>query len=82
MFKTVIDKVYIVLLLFNLKFWILINRYTYFYLFKGDKVAINDLKNAVRNMGIELTDSEFTKALRTLPIAGKPKICFWNPPNK
>lgn len=80
--RSVIDEDYIVLLLFNLKFWTFINMYTHFYLFKGDKVAINDLENVLRNMGIELADTEFTKAVRTLPVSGKPKNCCWNVPNK
>lgn len=57
--------------------------YTFFSLFKGDKVAITDLENVLRNMGIELTDTEMTKAVRTLPLSGKPKnAAGTNVPNK
>ncbi|XP_038482872.1 uncharacterized protein LOC102154635 isoform X3 [Canis lupus familiaris] len=38
--------------------------------FTGEKVDINNLENLLRNMGIELADTEYTKLVKARPLSG------------
>lgn len=37
--------------------------------FTGEKVDINNLENLLRNMGIELADTEYTKLVKARPLS-------------
>lgn len=39
--------------------------------FLGEKIDVSNLRNLLRNMGIEFTDSEYAKLLRMLPVDRK-----------
>ncbi|XP_077710089.1 uncharacterized protein LOC144286878 isoform X4 [Canis aureus] len=39
--------------------------------FTGEKVDINNLENLLRNMGIELADTEYTKLVKARPLSGE-----------
>jgi Ca2+-binding EF-hand superfamily protein len=41
------------------------------YLFKGEKIDLNDLKRELKNMGIVLSDKELRRLLKNLPVDGK-----------
>ncbi|XP_038482884.1 uncharacterized protein LOC102154635 isoform X5 [Canis lupus familiaris] len=42
--------------------------------FTGEKVDINNLENLLRNMGIELADTEYTKLVKARPLSDDDKI--------
>jgi hypothetical protein len=39
--------------------------------FLGEKIDVSNLRNLLRNMGVEFTDPEYTRLLRMLPVDGK-----------
>jgi Ca2+-binding EF-hand superfamily protein len=48
---------------------------------KGDKVDVSDLRNILKNLGLELTEKEQERLLKMLPVDGEPagrlaKLCF------
>lgn len=45
---------------------------------KGDKVDSSDMKNILKNLGIELTEKEQERLLKTLPTDGEPGEDSWN----
>lgn len=60
------------LLLFNLKFGIIINKYNYFFL--KVKISISITWQVVSDTGIELPETEHAKLMKALPVSGKPKL--------
>ncbi|XP_038482838.1 calcium-binding mitochondrial carrier protein SCaMC-1-like isoform X1 [Canis lupus familiaris] len=42
--------------------------------FTGEKVDINNLENLLRNMGIELADTEYTKLVKARPLSANGKL--------
>ena len=44
---------------------------------KGEKIHTEDLKNVLKNMGIEITNKEHKKLIKTLPVSGKHLSVFY-----
>lgn len=38
---------------------------------KGEKIYTKDLKNVLKDTGIEITNKEHKKLVKTLPVSGK-----------
>lgn len=47
----------------------------YFVIIEGEDVDIDDIKDVVQNMGIELTDKECMELVEKLSACGKHLIC-------
>lgn len=47
-------------------------------LLKGDKVDSSDLRNILKNLGIELTEKEQERLLKTLPADGELEEDLWD----
>ncbi|XP_031208516.1 EF-hand calcium-binding domain-containing protein 3 isoform X2 [Mastomys coucha] len=45
--------------------------------YTGEKINVSNLRNLLRNMGLEFTDSEYTKLLRMLPVDSDGMV-HWN----
>lgn len=58
-----------------MKWW-----YIYPIYFKGEKIESKDVKNVVKNLGIELASEELEKLMKTLPTDGEPYKCLWGLP--
>lgn len=52
------------------------------FFFKGEKIHAEDIKEILENMGIEMTNKENKKLLKTLPVCGKLCVLFSLIPKK
>ncbi|KAL6039890.1 hypothetical protein STEG23_029266, partial [Scotinomys teguina] len=44
--------------------------------FKGDKVDLSDLRNILKNLGVELTEREYERLMKTLPADDSGKVYY------
>lgn len=49
--------------------------YMHVSLSKGEKIHTEDVKNVLKDMGIEITNKEHKELLKTLPVSGKHFEC-------